>query len=53
MAEQLDPDHGDSLSATPLVWSHAEYVRAVLLYQQALVKLGKVKAESVSIIHEL
>ena len=53
MAEQLDPDHGESLSATPLVWSHAEYVRTVLLYQQALVKLGKVKAEQVSIIHEL
>ncbi|NCN50828.1 MAG: glycoside hydrolase family 15 protein [Candidatus Pacebacteria bacterium] len=53
LAEQLDPDHGDSLSATPLVWSHAEYVRAVLLYQEALIKLGKVKEESASIIHEL
>jgi glucoamylase len=53
MAEQLDPDHGDSLSATPLVWSHAEYVRTVLLYHQALVKLGKIKPEQTAIIHEL
>lgn len=53
MAEQLDPDYGDSQSATPLVWSHAEYVRSVLLYHQALVRLGKITVETVSVIHEL
>lgn len=54
LAEQLDPNLGDSLSATPLVWSHAEYVRSVLLYCQALVKLGKVKVDDPdSSLHEL
>lgn len=32
LAEQLDPYTGASLSATPLVWSHAVYVETVLLY---------------------
>ncbi len=32
LAEQLDPATGDSLSATPLVWSHAVYVDLVLEY---------------------
>lgn len=32
LAEQLNPYTGDSLSSTPLVWSHAVYVETVLLY---------------------
>jgi oligosaccharide amylase len=35
LAEQLDPYSGQSLSATPLVWSHAVYVDLVLEYLQA------------------
>lgn len=34
LAEQLNPETGASLSATPLVWSHAVYVKTVLLYLQ-------------------
>jgi GH15 family glucan-1,4-alpha-glucosidase len=32
LAEQLDPYSGKPVSATPLVWSHAEYVLAVCDY---------------------
>ena len=34
LAEQLNPHTGESLSATPLVWSHAVYVETMLLYLQ-------------------
>lgn len=34
LAEQLNPYTGESLSATPLVWSHSVYVETVLLYLQ-------------------
>jgi GH15 family glucan-1,4-alpha-glucosidase len=39
LAEQLDPFTGDALSATPLTWSHAEYVRTVLEYLDKLEEL--------------
>ncbi|MCA9353772.1 glycoside hydrolase family 15 protein [Candidatus Nomurabacteria bacterium] len=39
MPEQLDPLTGDFLSATPLVWSHAEYVKTVFAYFDALERL--------------
>jgi GH15 family glucan-1,4-alpha-glucosidase len=32
LPEQLNPYTGESLSATPLVWSHAVYIETVLLY---------------------
>lgn len=32
LAEQLDPYSGQPISATPLLWSHAEYVLAVTEY---------------------
>lgn len=34
LAEQINPYTAESLSATPLVWSHAVYVETVLLYIQ-------------------
>lgn len=40
LSEQLHPFTGIQLSANPLTWSHAEYVRTVLLYHKALQKLG-------------
>lgn len=40
MAEQLNPHTGESLSATPLAWSHAEYVRTVLMYLDKMEELG-------------
>jgi GH15 family glucan-1,4-alpha-glucosidase len=32
LAEQLDPYSGKPISATPLLWSHAEFVMAVCEY---------------------
>jgi len=32
LSEQLNPYTGEPLSATPLTWSHAEYVRTVIEY---------------------
>lgn len=40
LAEQLNPFTGAHLSATPLTWSHAEYVNTVLLYLEKLDELG-------------
>ncbi len=40
LSEQLHPFTGDQLSATPLTWSHAEYVRTIMQYHQALERLG-------------
>ncbi len=40
LAEQLDPFSGAPLSVAPLVWSHAEYVTAVILYLEKLEALG-------------
>ena len=34
LSEQLDPNTGESISATPLVWSHAEFVRTVIEYNK-------------------
>lgn len=41
LSEQLDPHTGIQLSASPLIWSHAEYVTSVLAFlnkQKALIK---------------
>lgn len=40
LAEQLHPFTGEQLSATPLTWSHAEYVRTIIAYHDALERLG-------------
>lgn len=40
LAEQLNPFTGEHLSATPLTWSHAEYISTVLLYLERLDQLG-------------
>lgn len=39
-SEQLDPLSGAPLSVSPLVWSHAEFVRLVLDYVERLQALG-------------
>ncbi len=39
LPEQIHPITGVNLSATPLVWSHAEYVRTVIEYQKKTVLL--------------
>ncbi len=40
LSEQLHPFNGLQLSANPLTWSHAEYIKTVLLYHKALNRLG-------------
>ncbi|GIK83738.1 MAG: hypothetical protein BroJett025_03600 [Patescibacteria group bacterium] len=53
LAEQLDPYTGESLSATPLVWSHAVYVKTVLLYLQKKKDLELEAAGISNPVHEL
>ena len=40
LSEQLHPFTGEQLSATPLTWSHAEYVHTIIYYYEALKRLG-------------
>ena len=40
LSEQLHPFSGIQLSATPLTWSHAEYVRTIMVYHDALLRVG-------------
>lgn len=40
LSEQLHPYTGEQLSANPLTWSHAEYVRTIMLYHKKLESLG-------------
>ena len=51
LAEQLHPRHGDSLSATPLVWSHSVYIETVLAYLKRKTELKS--PIDPSLIHEL
>lgn len=44
MSEQVDASTGEAKSATPLVWSHAEYVITIINYLEKLDKLGICKA---------
>jgi len=39
LSEQVHPHTGEQLSAAPLTWSHAEYIRTVLLYLNRLEEL--------------
>jgi GH15 family glucan-1,4-alpha-glucosidase len=40
LSEQLHPYTGEQLSANPLTWSHAEYVRTIILYYKKLESFG-------------
>ena len=40
LSEQLHPQTGEQLSATPLMWSHAGYVIAVIKYLNRVQELG-------------
>ena len=44
LAEQYDPYTGDHVSASPLIWSHAEYVTTIINYLKKLEELGVCKA---------
>lgn len=43
LPEQLDPYTGEHLSASPLVWSHAEFVITIINYLERLEELGVCK----------
>jgi oligosaccharide amylase len=40
LPEQLDPYTREPMSAAPLTWSHAEYIRTVILYLRKVSDLG-------------
>ena len=40
LPEQLDPYTREPLSAAPLTWSHAEYIRTIILYLRKVAELG-------------
>lgn len=40
LSEQLHPFTGEQLSATPLTWSHGEYIRTIIAYYEALKRMG-------------
>ena len=40
LSEQLHPYNGEQLSATPLTWSHSEYVMTIIKYLDRLEELG-------------
>ena len=44
LSEQFDPFSGKELSASPLVWSHAEFVTTVIAYLKKMEELGVCKA---------
>lgn len=40
LSEQLNPNTGEPISATPLTWSHAEFVRTVIEYDKKMKSLN-------------
>jgi len=43
LSEQLNPDTGEPLSVSPLTWSHAGFIIAIIKYLDKLKKLGVCK----------
>lgn len=40
LSEQLNPYTGEQIGAAPLTWSHAEYIRTVVMYMRKVKELG-------------
>ncbi len=53
LPEQLDPYTGESLSATPLVWSHAVYIETVLLYLDRKAAIANELTQGARAMHTL
>jgi oligosaccharide amylase len=47
LPEQLDPNTGNHLSATPLTWSHSEFVSTIINYLEKLEELGILHQEEI------
>lgn len=43
LSEQLNPYNGEPISATPLTWSHAEFVRTVIEYDKKMKSFNTTK----------
>ena len=43
LSEQLNPYTGEQVGAAPLTWSHAEYIRTIIMYMRRLGELGIVE----------
>ena len=43
LSEQLNPYTGEQIGAAPLTWSHAEYIRTVVMYMDKIKELGIVQ----------
>lgn len=43
LSEQLNPYTGEQVGAAPLTWSHAEYLRTVIMYMRKLKELNIIK----------
>ncbi len=43
LSEQLNPYTGEQVGAAPLTWSHAEYLRTVIMYIRKLKELNLIK----------
>ncbi len=43
LSEQLNPNNGQPISASPLVWSHSEYVRTLIEYNNKIEYLNSKK----------
>lgn len=41
LSEQIDPYTGQQVSAAPLIWSHAEYVKTIMAYEDKLQQLDE------------
>jgi GH15 family glucan-1,4-alpha-glucosidase len=39
LSEQVDPYTGEQKSAAPLIWSHAEFIKALLAFEDAVAKI--------------
>jgi GH15 family glucan-1,4-alpha-glucosidase len=46
LSEQLNPYTKEQIGAAPLTWSHAEYIRTVIMYMRKLEELGIVPRQS-------
>ncbi|HUO56294.1 MAG TPA: glycoside hydrolase family 15 protein, partial [Candidatus Paceibacterota bacterium] len=42
LSEQINPNDGTQVGATPLTWTHGAYVRAVLKYLDTVDKLRRI-----------
>jgi GH15 family glucan-1,4-alpha-glucosidase len=45
LSEQLNPYNGEEISATPLTWSHSEFVRTIIEYDRKMKSFSSVGSQ--------